>query len=93
MNIVAWALLVAGSAGGFASGYLLRTYLSYRRRRRLQSERYELPRGQGSRFCKYEEVDWYGDGLTPLVPGDCPASVDEGESVRPSGREGPRALH
>jgi hypothetical protein len=71
MSTMSWVTAAIGFAG-FLSGYLLRSYVSYRRRLRARRARYDLPSGhrtlmpieeaQGAKLSSAESA--------PLVPAD-----------------------
>lgn len=73
MSFITYAFLVAVWVAGFAAGYLLRSYLSYRRRTRAQRARYRLPESQGWLTL----VPGLGEDFTTLVPQDCPIRSEQ----------------
>jgi hypothetical protein len=71
MNTMSWITFAIGFAG-FLCGYLLRSYVSYRRRTRARRARYELATGHRT-FAPAEEAEaakLSSAQSAPLVPAD-----------------------
>ena len=72
-----YALIVAAWVAGFAFGYLVRSYVSYRRRLRARRSAYTIP-GTHTRFTLMQNRE---EGAPALVPPDTPAH-GEGSAAR-----------
>ena len=74
-----YALIVAAWVAGFAFGYLVRSYVSFRRRQRARRAAYTVP-GAHTRFTLMQNAE---EGAPALVPQDTPVPVEGGAARSP----------
>src|SRR5690349_18310930 len=86
MSPITYAVLAAVWVGGFALGYLLRSYVSYRRRMRARRSRYWVPETQ-RRIMSVPDID---GNVTTLVPQARPTHPEQraDHERRSSSRDG-----
>jgi hypothetical protein len=78
----AYAILIAVWMAGFVVGYVLRSYLAYRRRTRTQRALFRIPESRG----RLALVPMLEEDRATLAPRDHPIDVEQGarEEQRPA---------